>query len=276
MSEDKKSLIDLVPDSVDNAVKNITDKPTQNMGTTFADIWFLVFGGISQTAEKRKLKYSYALQEFEKELKDKIFKIPEDKLAEPDMQLIAPALEAAKFCVEKEELRKMFSDLISSLLNVDYYNYLHPSFPQILKQLSPFDANLLQMIHKNDYEKFYTIIEDNADNFYNFINHLSLSFSNLEILGLINQNKSNDYLEFNSNTNVFAPECIYEIITCTLYSEDSDILGKLKKYRNFFDTSYSILMYFGRIENHNNAFHFVALTPLGNKFLHCCSQKRTS
>lgn len=31
MSEDKKSLIDLVPDSVDNAVKNITDKPTQNM-----------------------------------------------------------------------------------------------------------------------------------------------------------------------------------------------------------------------------------------------------
>ena len=48
MSEDKKSLIDLVPDSIDNAVKNVTDKPTQNIGTTLADIWYLVFGGISK------------------------------------------------------------------------------------------------------------------------------------------------------------------------------------------------------------------------------------
>ncbi len=91
MSEYKKSLIDLVPDSVDNAVKNITDKPTQNMGTTFADIWYLVFGGISQAAEKRKIRYSYALQEFEKELEEKISKIPKDKLTEPDMQIVARA-----------------------------------------------------------------------------------------------------------------------------------------------------------------------------------------
>ena len=92
MSEDKKSLIDLVPGSVDNAVKNITDKPTQNIGTTFADIWYLVFGGISQAAEKRKLKYSYALQEFENELKEKISKISIKQLIEPDMQVIAHAL----------------------------------------------------------------------------------------------------------------------------------------------------------------------------------------
>ena len=99
MSKDKKSLIDFVPNSVDNAVKNITDKPTQNIGTTFADIWYLVFGGISHAAEKRKLKYSYALQEFEKELKEKISKIPEDKLIEPDIQIVAPALEASKYCI---------------------------------------------------------------------------------------------------------------------------------------------------------------------------------
>lgn len=79
MSEDKKSLIDLVPDSVDNAVKNITDKPTQNMGTTLADIWYLVFGGISQSADKKKLKYSYALKKMEEELKEDISKIPQNK-----------------------------------------------------------------------------------------------------------------------------------------------------------------------------------------------------
>lgn len=151
MSEDKKSLINLVPDSIDNAIKNITDKPTQNIGTTFADIWYLVFGGISQAAEKRKLKYSYALQEFENELKEKISKIPENKLVESDIQVIAQTLEAAKYCVEKEELRKMFVNLISSSINNDINNYIHPSYPNIIKQLSPEDARLLKQIYTHNY-----------------------------------------------------------------------------------------------------------------------------
>lgn len=152
MSEDKKSLIDLVPDSVDNAVKNITDKPTQNMGTTLADIWYLVFGGISQAAEKKKLKYSYALQKMEKELKEDISKIPQSKLIEPDIQVIAQALEAAKYCIEKEELRHMFVKLISSSLNKDTYEYVHPIYVNIIKSLTPFDAKLLFSLYNRNFE----------------------------------------------------------------------------------------------------------------------------
>lgn len=152
MSEDKKTLIDLVPDSVDNAVKNITDKPTQNMGTTLADIWYLVFGGISQAAEKRKLKYSYALHEFENELKKKISQIPKDKLVEPDIQIIAQALEAAKYCVEKEELRHMFANLIANSLNDDTYEDVHPIYISIIKSLTPFDAKLLLDFHNQKFE----------------------------------------------------------------------------------------------------------------------------
>lgn len=144
MSEDKKSLIDLVPDSVDNAVKNITDKPTQNMGTTLADIWYLVFGGISQAAEKRKLKYSYALQKFEKELKEKISKIPEDKLIEPDIQIVAHALETSKYCIEKKELREMFANLISSSMNSEKKELVHPIFTNIIMHLSTSEALFLK------------------------------------------------------------------------------------------------------------------------------------
>lgn len=146
MSKDKKSLIDLVPDSIDNAVKNITDKPTQNMGTTLADIWYLVFGGISQAAEKRKLKYSYALQEFEKELKEKISKIPEDKLTEPDIQIIGHALEASKYCIEKEDLRHLFSSLIAAGINKD--NYIPPVIINIVRYMSPIDCKILKYLYQ--------------------------------------------------------------------------------------------------------------------------------
>lgn len=202
MSEDKKSLIDLVPDSVDNAVKNITDKPTQNIGTTLADIWYLVFGGISQAAEKRKLKYSYALQEFENELKEKISKIPEEKIIEPDIQVVAPALEASKYCILHKEIRELFTNLIFSSINNDYCKYVHPSFSDIIKQMTPLDAkNMIIFSHKHyhpicNYRIFYK--DTSFDDYYKNIflsnpNELdltlqSVSISSLERLGLIEIN----------------------------------------------------------------------------------------
>lgn len=182
MSEDKKSLINLVPDSVDNAVKNITDKPTQNIGTTLADIWYLVFGGISEAAEKRKLKYSYALQEFEKELKEKINKIPENKLVEPDIQLIAKTLESAKYCVEKEDLREMFSNLISKSLSSDTNQYVHPIYINIISQLSSSDAKIIKTIYGMGQKVYRNIsASETEDDVY----QLLLSISVLEYSGLI-------------------------------------------------------------------------------------------
>lgn len=150
MSEDKKTLIDLVPDSVDNAVKNITDKLTQNIGTTLADIWYLVFGGISHAAEKRKIKYSYALQEFKKELDEKISKIPDEKLGEPDIQILSKALEGAKYSIDKEEFRHIFSSFIYSSLNKDIY--VSPFMINIVNSLSSMDAKILKYFfeHQSD------------------------------------------------------------------------------------------------------------------------------
>lgn len=144
--ETKKTVLNTLAEPIANSAKNITDKPTQNIGTTLADIWYLVFGGISQAAEKRKLKYSYALQEFENELKEKISKIPKDKLTEPDIQIIAPALEASKYCVEKEELRNIFSSLIATSLTDEY---IPPILIDIVKHLSVIDAKLLNYLYIN-------------------------------------------------------------------------------------------------------------------------------
>lgn len=55
-----------LPESVDNAIKNVTDLPTQGIGQTLSDCWFLAFGGISQLAEKRRIKYTKDLEKFKK------------------------------------------------------------------------------------------------------------------------------------------------------------------------------------------------------------------
>lgn len=52
-----------VPESIDEAVKNLTGKPTETIGQVLSDCLFLVFGGISQKAELKRAKYAFALKE---------------------------------------------------------------------------------------------------------------------------------------------------------------------------------------------------------------------
>lgn len=275
MSEDKKSLINLVPNSIDNAINNIIDKPTQNIGTTLADIWYLVFGGISQAAEKRKLKYSYALQEFEEELKEKISKIPEDKLVEPDIQIIAPILEASKYCVEKETLRNLFSSLITSSINIDFNSIMHPSYIEILKHLSNFDAKLLVMIYQKDASSFTNLIEKNINNFYAFIKYLSISFCNLENFGLICYNTDNLHIKFSDKKNFFDYNHLLEVIRDVLYFEKEHTRNEMNGYYIFQQTYDSVFSkFFGKVERLEDNLFFVNMTPIGKNFMSCCFSKQ--
>lgn len=255
MSEDKKSLIELVPDSVDNMLKNITDKPTQNIGTTFADVWYLVFGGISQAAEKRKLKYSYSLRKFENELKENISKIPSNKLTEPDTQITAQALENSKYCIDKEELRKMFTSLISNSMNIDFNKDMHPSFAGIIKQMSVLDAKVIKTFKNSSANGFplcryilnysdggYTVLLENV-----YLNHpisylpaCSISITSLARLGLLNV----------SYETYFKDDSAYFCFT-----EHSWFKELQRKYKN---EKVSIIK--GNI----------SLTPLGRSFVNVC------
>ena len=189
--EIKKTVLNTLAEPIANSAKNITDKPTQNIGATLADIWYFVFGGISQAADKKKLKYSYALQKMEHELQDSISKIPQDKLVEPDIQIIAQALEASKYCVEKEELRHMFVNLISNSLNKDSSNNVHPIYVKIISNLTPFDAKVLLMINQR---KFNSYLEGMPKNELN-LDDIVTSICVLENLGLIYFNQDYDKLK---------------------------------------------------------------------------------
>ena len=55
----KSSVVSIeIPESIDNAVKNLTDKPTETVGQVLSDCLFLVFGGINQKAELRRIEVS--------------------------------------------------------------------------------------------------------------------------------------------------------------------------------------------------------------------------
>ena len=156
MSDKSKNNIGLInaelPECVDKALTNLTEQPTKAIGSTVSDIWFLVFGGIGHMAEKRKLRYAVELENYNRELYEKIEAIPNEKRVEPDIQIVAPALEASKYCVEKEELREMFVNLIASSMSSDKAVKVHPIFTDIIGKLSSTDALLFKSIANGDYD----------------------------------------------------------------------------------------------------------------------------
>lgn len=199
-STNKLSLIEFpeLPDSVDHAVENLTDYVTKNAGQTFGDIWFLIFGGISHIADKRRMKYANDLETYHKELVAKIDSIPPEEKIEPSIQVTAQALENSKYCVSEPELREMFVNLISCSMDNRMSHTVHPSFPEIIKQMAPIDAKIISTFAKDATQPIANFVLKNADNtkrplanyvFYKSDNSFSLSYSevisSLERLGLL-------------------------------------------------------------------------------------------
>ena len=139
-----------LPNSSDTAISNLTGPITQTAGETIRDCWDLIFGGLRNVAEKKRLRYAASVEQLKKELESKIEDIPANKRTEPDIQVVCGALSDAQYCVDKDELRKMFANLIAASIHSDKLSDVHPSFSRIIRSLSPFDARFLM----RSYESF--------------------------------------------------------------------------------------------------------------------------
>jgi len=79
-------------------------------------------------------------------LEKKLENVPPENIIPPDISVAGPALEALRFVGDKEELREMFSTLLSTSMNSELSKLAHPSFVEIIKQLSSDEAKILKSI----------------------------------------------------------------------------------------------------------------------------------
>lgn len=139
------------------------------------------------------------VKKYAKDITDELKKIPPDAITlEPDISLIGPALEASKYYVEKEILRKMFARLISASIDKRKENSIHHAFVEIIKQMNPLDAKVLS-VFENPTNLLHCTLrqEPNAteeqllsdiylsDDFPEYDAQVSISIANLSRLGLI-------------------------------------------------------------------------------------------
>lgn len=132
------------------AGQEIASTASKGIGQTFADIWFVIFGAQwSEKRQKTEIEVALNVERFKEELMSKADQIPTENRIEPDIDTIATTLDAAKYRINKQEIRDMFSNLIVSAMDDSKVDGIHPSFSEMIKMLSPLDAQNLYYLYQN-------------------------------------------------------------------------------------------------------------------------------
>lgn len=118
---------------------SITTKATKTIATR----------KIHVRSEKNRIEDCYNIEQYRKAIESCAASIPPEKFVEPSLHITGQALENSIYCIGEEELRKMFISLITNSMNKDYMNDIHPSFSEIIKQMSVLDARIISLFRDN-------------------------------------------------------------------------------------------------------------------------------
>lgn len=141
-------------------IANIVNPTSKTTGVRLADIIDLVFTPI----EIAKIYKDHKVELFKSKLSEKIGAIPTEKRVAPPINIVFPAVEAAKYYIDDEKLRDMFAELIANSMNADTSNLTHPSYVEIIKQLSPMDATNIAAFKKAPFQTIVDyILKSNVD-----------------------------------------------------------------------------------------------------------------
>ena len=88
----------------------------------------------------------YNLSKTEKLLAQKLQNIKPEKIVSPEAYVAIPAIQAIAYCINNEELQNLYANLLANSMNIDTKESVHPSFVEIIKQMSPIDADIFKII----------------------------------------------------------------------------------------------------------------------------------
>ena len=81
-------------------------------------------------------------------------KIPEEQRKTPDPEIAVPLIQALTYTAQNETLREMYLNLLSNSMDTAMDKSVHPSFVDLIKQMSAIDAKVFERLtSKTGYQK---------------------------------------------------------------------------------------------------------------------------
>jgi hypothetical protein len=157
-SELIKAGVEVVKTAYDDALQPIARETGKALGTLGKTINIALspLRGLVWSWEQIE---SYVSQTIEQKLIER--KVPKERIQTPDPDVAVPSLEALRY----SKLRENYANLLATSMDSATSNQAHPAFVEILKQLTPDEAKIIEYLPKaGRYEPLadlaYTVSED--------------------------------------------------------------------------------------------------------------------
>lgn len=96
--------------------------------------------------EKWILQKEYSVKETKILLEKKLSNLNETEIIVPEAYIAIPAMQAIEYCYDSEILRDMYASLLANSMDKNVYKCVHPSYVEIIKQLSPDEVRILNQL----------------------------------------------------------------------------------------------------------------------------------
>lgn len=90
------------------------------------------------------------IDEIKKLLAYKLENVNPNKIVEPEAYVSVPAILAISYSMNSDELRNLYANLLTKSMNSDTQYMVHPSFVEIIKQMSPIDSLIFKIIMERE------------------------------------------------------------------------------------------------------------------------------
>ena len=237
-------------------VNKALEKPASTIGEKISDLIEIIFGGITYKKQELIYKRELNFQKFKKELTEKINKIPLKERTEPLESIIGPALEAAKYRIDTDEIRSMFVNLIVSSMDNKTSSSIHPAFIEIIKNLSADDALALQILSLGREGSIYMIVSGSEN---------ELIFPNNRQFHCV----LSSFFGFEASNVILSSLMRNGLIEIKyIFNENSNVLGS-----NFSKLKREFMEYRHDVEERTKEYRYGALclSPFGYEFAKTCA-----
>ena len=150
MSE--KEMLDLTTEVAKEIAKNVYDDAGKPVAKPTGELVGLIPRAIKAALsplEKWILQREYNVAETKKLLEEKLQNTPPELIESPEPHIAVPAMQYISYCMDNEDLREMYANLLANSMNKVVKNGVHPGFVEIIKQLSPDEAKILRYLYEN-------------------------------------------------------------------------------------------------------------------------------
>lgn len=124
-------------------------KPVQSTGEVIAILPQAIKAAL-EPVEQWILYKKYNLAITEKILEEKLQDTSPEEIVAPEPYVAVPALNAITYCFDSDELRNLYANLLARSMLAPEKDNVHPSFVEIIKQMSPADAKILKVIYETN------------------------------------------------------------------------------------------------------------------------------